>query len=153
MCFHTQLCLGAVSQGMTHWRNVGLSPFRRGKAVLSFSSNPDRRRDDGSKRKSDLAFGTLRPQCKHLAVTSYLLRWPLCHLAAKSMLSSRGPSQGKVSEAMNTNSPTDVSWWGCANFLIYASIFFPLLMQAIEVEEHFHVQHAYATLLFQKERD
>ena len=27
-----------------------------------------------------------------------------------SILSSRGPSQAKVGEAMNTNSPTDVSW-------------------------------------------
>ena len=43
---------------------------------------------------------------------------------------------------MNTNSPTESD--GEA-FLIRSLIFFPLLMQAIEVEVHFHYQHAYAT--------
>ena len=38
-------------------------------------------------------------------------------------------------------------WRQLVGFLwfVNASIFFHLLMQAIEVEEHFHVQHAYAT--------
>ena len=55
------------------------------------------------------------------------------------------PSQAKEGEAMNTNSPTDC-WCGFSNLLVYASSFFHLVTQAIEVEEHFHVQHAYATL-------
>ena len=38
-----------------------------------------------------------------------------------------------------------ISCWGFSDLLVYASIFFHLLMQAIEVEEHFHGQHAYAT--------
>ena len=32
-----------------------------------------------------------------------------------------------------------------AHLIIYASIFLHLLMQAIKVEEHFHVQQAYVT--------
>ena len=69
------------------------------------------------------------------------------------ILSSRGPSQTRVGKAMNTNSPTDVSWWGFSDSLVYASSFFHLFMQAIKVDEYFHIQHAYATPgdVFQKE--
>ena len=56
-----------------------------------------------------------------------------------SIMSSHGPSQAKVGEAMNANSPTDVSWSGFSDPIFY------LLMQAIEVGECFHVQHPYAT--------
>ena len=60
-------------------------------------------------------------------------------IATNLVLSSNGPSQAKVGEAMNTNSPTDVSWWGSSDPIVYASIFFNLLMQAIQVGERFHI--------------
>ena len=41
-----------------------------------------------------------------------------------SIPSSCGPSQATVGEAMNTDSPTDVSWWGFSDQIVCASIFF-----------------------------
>ena len=59
-----------------------------------------------------------------------------------SILSSRGPSQAKVGEAMNTNA---MNTNGFSDPIVCASVLFHLLMQAIKVGERFHVQHAYAT--------
>ena len=46
---------------------------------------------------------------------------------------------------MITNLPNYISWKGFSYSLLCEAILFHLLMQAMEVEEHFHVQHACAT--------
>ena len=61
-----------------------------------------------------------------------------------STLSSRGPLQAKVGGALNTNAQTYVNLMGISDLIVYKSIFLHLLMQAMEVEEHFHVQHMHA---------
>ena len=68
--------------------------------------------------------------------------WKTCSGAPVSHCSS---VVEEVGGAMNTNSLTDVSWWGFSDLIVYASFFFNLLMQAIEVGRHFQVQHAYAS--------
>ena len=65
-----------------------------------------------------------------------LCKWQV-GTSSDARLSPCGTSRAEVAEAMNTNSPTDVSWWGFSGSIVYASIFFHLLMQAIEVGEHF----------------